>query len=510
MAATRAKLLLIVSLGVVLRLSLRFSSYYGEISNRVEISSPVNAWERVVEAVTLLRWKVSPYSGDTFHESPLFLAFYRLLIGSLSDLQIALLFIAVDVLTAFVLAKVCSAQLNCTVAVERGIEEEEELKKKNKKTKPKKKEKDDEEKREDEVEDDDDEATLINLKDPLFSGLFIQPETVSTSAFWSAAIYLLAPYSILACVAQATTVLGNFLIGLTLLAATSGHRAASLLLLALLTLNAFYPLILLSPVVLMLEQRWHLDQQQQQGKKKSLKKSKESSFSSANPMHIELSSSATRLSIAGSVLLFALFYGLLMAASYWLEGGSLQFLQSNYVFMWSVGDLTPNIGLFWYFFTEMFDHFRDFFLCVFQINYFIYIIPLTFNFWRNPYLISMISLIIHSLFKPYPTVSDFALYLALLPMWSHIFESMKSTLVISATIVTTSVLAPILWYLWIVLGTANANFYFGITIGYNVAQIFLTTDLMFAYVKREFHLRNLLLYKLCKQTGKVPKIELSF
>ncbi|KAH9407291.1 hypothetical protein TYRP_012841 [Tyrophagus putrescentiae] len=347
MAATRAKLLLIVSLGVVLRLSLRFSSYYGEISNRVEISSPVNAWERVVEAVTLLRWKVSPYSGDTFHESPLFLAFYRLLIGSLSDLQIALFFIAVDVLTAFVLAKVCSAQLNCTVAVERGIEEEED-------------------------------------------------------------------------------------------------------------------------------------------------------------------SSATRLSIAGSVLLFALFYGLLMAASYWLEGGSFQFLQSNYVFMWSVGDLTPNIGLFWYFFTEMFDHFRDFFLCVFQINYFIYIIPLTFNFWRNPYLISMISLIIHSLFKPYPTVSDFALYLALLPMWSHIFESMKSTLVISATIVTTSVLAPILWYLWIVLGTANANFYFGITIGYNVAQIFLTTDLMFAYVKREFHLRNLLLYKLCKQTGKVPKIELSF
>ncbi len=290
----------------------------------------------MVEAVTLLRWKVSPYSGDTFHESPLFLAFYRLLIGSLSDLQIALFFIAVDVLTAFVLAKVCSAQLNCTVAVERGIEEEEELKKKNKKTKTKtKKEKDGgDDKEKDEEEEEDDEATLINLKDPLFSGLFIQPETVSTSAFWSAAIYLLAPYSILACVAQATTVLGNFLIGLTLLAATSGHRAASLLLLALLTLNAFYPLILLSPVVLMLEQRWHLDkQQQQQGKKKSPKKSKESSFSSANPMHIELSSSVTRLSIAGSVLLFALFYGLLMAASYWLEGGSLQFLQSNYVFM---------------------------------------------------------------------------------------------------------------------------------------------------------------------------------
>lgn len=101
----------------------------------------------------------------------------------------------------------------------------------------------------------------------------------------------------------------------------------------------------------------------------------------------------------------------------------------------------------------------------------------------------MLSLIIHSVFKPYPTVSDFALCLALFPQWSHLFESkqqftanfqfnqycqltdMKSLLVISCTIVTTTVLAPILWYLWIVLGTANSNFYFGITLAYNVAQV---------------------------------------
>lgn len=43
----------------------------------------------------------------------------------------------------------------------------------------------------------------------------------------------------------------------------------------------------------------------------------------------------------------------------------------------SVPDLTPNIGLFWYFFAEMFEHFRLFFLCVFQINVFFYTIPLS-------------------------------------------------------------------------------------------------------------------------------------
>jgi len=30
-------------------------------------------------------------------------------------------------------------------------------------------------------------------------------------------------------------------------------------------------------------------------------------------------------------------------------------------------DLTPNTGLWWYFFTEMFDHFRPFFLMVFSV-----------------------------------------------------------------------------------------------------------------------------------------------
>ena len=34
----------------------------------------------------------------------------------------------------------------------------------------------------------------------------------------------------------------------------------------------------------------------------------------------------------------------------------------------TVSDLTPNVGMWWYFFTEMFDHFRPFFLGVFQVS----------------------------------------------------------------------------------------------------------------------------------------------
>ena len=52
-------------------------------------------------------------------------------------------------------------------------------------------------------------------------------------------------------------------------------------------------------------------------------------------------------------------------------------LLNNLYYRLTIPDLTPNIGLFWYFFTEMFEHFREFFLWTFQINAFIYIIPLS-------------------------------------------------------------------------------------------------------------------------------------
>lgn len=59
------------------------------------------------------------------------------------------------------------------------------------------------------------------------------------------------------------------------------------------------------------------------------------------------------------------------------EANSKECFELNVLFhRINVGDLTPNVGLFWYFFTEMFDHFRTFFLWTFQVNSFIFAIPL--------------------------------------------------------------------------------------------------------------------------------------
>ena len=76
---------------------------------------------------------------------------------------------------------------------------------------------------------------------------------------------------------------------------------------------------------------------------------------------------------AGYFVVFAL---ALLFLSYGMMQ-SWEFLGASYGTILLVTDLTPNIGLFWYFVIEVFDHFRALFLFVFQYHIVIYVIPLT-------------------------------------------------------------------------------------------------------------------------------------
>lgn len=69
--------------------------------------------------------------------------------------------------------------------------------------------------------------------------------------------------------------------------------------------------------------------------------------------------------------------GSLLALSWFLTDSSWQFLGSTYGVQLTLVDLTPNIGLWWYFFIEMFDSFRTFFLGVFWLHMASYVGALT-------------------------------------------------------------------------------------------------------------------------------------
>ncbi|TKR93569.1 hypothetical protein L596_007996 [Steinernema carpocapsae] len=168
--------------------------------------------------------------------------------------------------------------------------------------------------------------------------------------------------------------------------------------------------------------------------------------------------------------------------------GSAKFLPNTYGFSLLFPDLTPNVGIFWYHFCEVFEHFRSFFTWAFQLNYVVYVLPLALTLRKNPIIYFIVTLVLMSTFAPYPSLADTCVYLAILPMISDLTKYIRYTLIIGCTYVSCLILAPIMWKMWIITGSGNANFYFAVTLIFDVAQIFLATDLIYAFIRRD--LRN--------------------
>lgn len=60
---------------------------------------------------------------------------------------------------------------------------------------------------------------------------------------------------------------------------------------------------------------------------------------------------------------------------------------------------------------------------------------------------------------------------------------MSHNFVVGTTLIVTSVLAPVLWHLWIYANSANANFYFGVTLIFSTAQVYF----LFILIIQNFH-----------------------
>ena len=294
------------------------------------------------------------------------------------------------------------------------------------------------------------------------SKLLVKAESLALNQLYIVGAYMLNPLAIASCVAKSTAVFGNLAIALAILYTMKGSRIGASVFIALAAYLSLYPIVLVVPAALFLT---HID---------------------VKSHDLRSYLAATSLVQTGVCTFSAL--GLLLYASQYFEGGSWDFLQSTYGFILNVPDLTPNIGVFWYFFTEMFEHFRLFFICVFQIHAFIYVVPLTFRLADHPIFLTYMLVALGAIFKSYPSYADCVLYLSLLPLWRHVMRYMRNNFVVAVMFAVCAVLAPVLWHLWLLAGSANANFYFAITLVLCTAQIFLLTDLLFAFLRREYDL----------------------
>ena len=161
-----------------------------------------------------MRHNISPYEGDTFHEVPLFLQFYHFLLINV-DQWIPVIFSVVDLMTAIFLGIASHMQLKQMRSWEK--------------------------------------LKIRKLKATDSKSLEIPEKSIGDISYRIFTIYLLLPYSILACVAKSTSVFTNFLISLIMLSVSSGFRSVSCLLVALVSYHSLYPILLIFPVLMALE-----------------------------------------------------------------------------------------------------------------------------------------------------------------------------------------------------------------------------------------------------------------
>lgn len=273
--------------------------------------------------------------------------------------------------------------------------------------------------------------------------------------------FLFNPFTIATCIGRSTSVFTTCAILHAIAKAVSGAPVGAMVALGFASYLSMYPLLLLPPLALLAIDRQRPDCAGKSG----------------------LKSIAVCACIVGGVL------AVLFQMS-WPITGSWEFLASTYGVQLTLSDLTPNVGLWWYFFIEMFDSFRSFFLAVFWLHLSSYVGGLTVRIRRQPLVVLTLLLGIFAIFKPYPSISDTSLFLAMVPLYRHVFPLMRYTFVSAAVILYATFLGPTFYHLWIYAGSGNANFFYAITLVWGLGQSLLVCDLMFAVLRDEWEVER--------------------
>lgn len=183
-----------------------------------------------------------------------------------------------------------------------------------------------------------------------------------------------------------------------------------------------------------------------------------------------------------------LFFVFLIGSSAVVMDGELAFLHSSFMSVLALRDLTPNVGIFWYIFIEVFDRYRSLFLIVFHAHIFFYPIPLYLRVGRHrpvgPWIYCGATIGLITLFKPYPTASDYCLLLSVLVVQAELIrESEKMfAFLLSGTMFGLSMF-PTMSAVWLTRNAGNANFLYNMTLVVNVFGCLLLSEWVKAGIK---------------------------
>ncbi|KAF2102505.1 phosphatidylinositol glycan anchor biosynthesis class U protein [Rhizodiscina lignyota] len=280
-----------------------------------------------------------------------------------------------------------------------------------------------------------------------------------------AAGYLFNPFIVLTCLARPTSVFTHTLILQATSRAATGQSITFILALALASYLSLYPLLLFPPLLILC-----YDAQ-----------------SSAKPIQ-STTSNALTFTIRYTSLFFATIVALLLL-SYGLTS-SWSFLNAHYLHIILLPSLTPNVGLWWYFFTEMFDSFRAFFLGVFWLHMFAYMPALSIRFRTQPLFVVCALLGVVSVYAPYPAVGEAGLFLSFLGAFRHVFPLMRYTFPAVSSLLYCTLLGPAFYHLWVYAGSGNANFFYAITLVWSLGLTVILADAIYAVLRDEWEVER--------------------
>ncbi|EDQ89374.1 uncharacterized protein MONBRDRAFT_25468 [Monosiga brevicollis MX1] len=168
-----------------------------------------------------------------------------------------------------------------------------------------------------------------------------------------------------------------------------------------------------------------------------------------------------------------------------LLGGSIHFLARTVGARMLVEDQQPNIGVFWYFFTQMFSHYRAFFLALGPTILLTLTPGLVLQLRVLPPILMSALYGMITVFRPYPSFPDVVLVLVLACLPTGHLYVMRYIHASCIGILIGAVLCPVIWYAWVYVGAANPNFYYFATVVLNASLTLFVSDVCYAHLRRQ-------------------------
>ncbi|VFQ78771.1 unnamed protein product [Cuscuta campestris] len=426
---------------MLFRLALIYFAKDLNLATRPEVSTPVTSLRRLAEGYWLKQSSMSPYAGSMYHGSPLLLA----VLGPLTENKIdgrsyqlcSLVSVIADIISA-VLIRAIGQSLQF--------------------------------------------AYEKNLKS-LGLGKLLEDSEILPSGDIAALVYLWNPFTIVTCMGFNTTPIENMFVIISLYGACKGRAPLAAFGWTIASHISLYPFVLIVPVILLLgygpdAPPKKLFLQLHSVKDEDLSLSESNTNKGLRNQRKEVTHFSWRpvLVFLSWAFIWAA-YVLGLCGIFMRDFGGLQeMFKRTYGFILTVKDLSPNIGVLWYFFAEVFDFFRSFFLIVFHANILFMIPPLAIRLYHRPCFLAFVYMTICTMLKSYPSVGDSALYLGLLALFINELSEMSFSFFMFCGYVGISLLSPVMHNLWIWRGTGNANFYFATAMGYACFQVILVVE----------------------------------